>query len=531
MSQDIGRFAPDEAMRRFVAALTERHDPLRPLGRYVVTDNSQWSAVGASYVAVNVQGARKLAIYRDGPRPAVGSFLQCVRTGPEATAPWLALPQAVARPTRIVSVMYDTSATTYLGNFNSRLNADAAFIVAAYDTATARWTKLSNHPLTDTAWRGYNTGARDSGIMPLRAAGGNLFTYAVHWYSPWTTTITTTYPNAFVSTDGGATWVRVTALAGVRAIEHGAGGRLFALCDNGETIRVSTDNGATWAVWWSGLFALSYTVPFNGGAASSGTGNVFNIAPDPLDPARLTAEVYPSNGNVAPAFYSTYDGGATWSAGLAPVADAADSAPLTMTRVPWGGALAANLRATIRLQADPFPAQNTAHTVELAQPTLPFAFAGSRTDTAAYTWAGADGYLYYGARDSTAGTVSALGLIRTADGATWEHVVTGAETWIPTSTEGGVASKRVGVGSSLAVGTDLYVGIATAAMYSQWRGDAADYDALTVTTRGPRLMKRDGAGVWTDASGDYLTALTAPDDGLGAPWAYAIMPGGLVVSH
>jgi len=94
MSQELGRFAPDEAMRRFIATLTDLHDPLRPLGRYVVTDNSQWSAVGASYVAVNVEGARKLAIYRDGPRPAVGSLLQCVRTGPEATAPWLALPQA-----------------------------------------------------------------------------------------------------------------------------------------------------------------------------------------------------------------------------------------------------------------------------------------------------------------------------------------------------------------------------------------------------------------------------------------------------
>lgn len=94
MSQEIGRFAPDEALRRFEAALGELHDPLRPLGRYVVTDNSEWAAVGPSFVRCAIGGAARRVIYRDGPQPAVGSFLQCVRTGPEATAPWLALPQA-----------------------------------------------------------------------------------------------------------------------------------------------------------------------------------------------------------------------------------------------------------------------------------------------------------------------------------------------------------------------------------------------------------------------------------------------------
>jgi len=98
MSQEIGRFAPDEAMRRFEAALVAAHDRLRPLGRYVVTDNSEWSEVGASFVRCRIGGAQKRVVYRDGPLPAVGSLLQCVRMRDAATAPWLALPQAAPPP-------------------------------------------------------------------------------------------------------------------------------------------------------------------------------------------------------------------------------------------------------------------------------------------------------------------------------------------------------------------------------------------------------------------------------------------------
>ncbi len=346
MSQEIGRFAPDEALRRFVATLTERHDPLRPLGRYKVVDNSRWSAVGDSWVAIDMQGARKLAIYRDGPQPAVGSFLQCVRTGPEATAPWLALPQApVAGGVLLFSALDATTKGVYaLVRFSGGVWTTQPHPItrAVWDRSVVYMPEGTNRPTgygdgatyTNTALFGGGT-FRDTNTnirLPLATVGARAFAWVPGpdgLSSADDTQTTTGYPtsrpssladgrylqagciNCLVSDDGGATWADFAALRAVRQFRQG-GAVAYCIHDDGLSLSRSTDGGVTWT--------LRATQPSHTPSAFIGTGfysiptgraRWWRMAVDPVDPAILT--ITSKEG-----FFTSFDGGATFLGPLRP---------------------------------------------------------------------------------------------------------------------------------------------------------------------------------------------------------------------
>ena len=83
-----------------VGALAARHcDVPRPLRTAIVADVSGWSASGESWLLVDVDGdAVRRVIYRDGRLPLVGEAVQVILTGPDAGAPYLALPLPTTTP-------------------------------------------------------------------------------------------------------------------------------------------------------------------------------------------------------------------------------------------------------------------------------------------------------------------------------------------------------------------------------------------------------------------------------------------------
>lgn len=295
MSQEIGRFAPDEALRRFEAVLGELHDPLRPLGRYVVTDNSQWSDVGASYVAVNVQGVRKLVIYRDGPRPAVGSALQCVRTGPESTAPWLAFPLP-AVPVRV--------GWRFVFSASQRGRAAGAWHHALLGIdAHGAWGLLGPHPFTQARWlaamAGYVGNAAyyaypEYSWLPLARIGARLYAWALALVQndahPDGSRIAVDAPNCYVSDDGGLTWA-LGPLRGLWALTPNDGGAIhYAIADDGTGVYRTTDGGVSWALR----------------ATFAADNRVQSLSVDPDDATNLAV-------GAARGIATSADGGATWT--------------------------------------------------------------------------------------------------------------------------------------------------------------------------------------------------------------------------
>jgi len=79
-------------VEEFARVLRSAQGVSRDVKRYAVLDTTEWAATGASFVTLLVDGVARRAIYRDGPVPLVGTFLQAVKTGDGALAPLLALP-------------------------------------------------------------------------------------------------------------------------------------------------------------------------------------------------------------------------------------------------------------------------------------------------------------------------------------------------------------------------------------------------------------------------------------------------------
>lgn len=247
-----GRHREEAAWRAFEDALRARHDARRPLGRYRVVDNTPWSATGASFVWLRVNGARRLAIYRDGPQPAVGSFLQAVRMSSDPTAPLLALPLPSRPATGGVAALL-----WVLDPASAFPHQRALHAVALWDEATNTWAYRGTPDGvidTDAAVTGFNPGFYRRSI---RYCGDRLFfwlTPALSWAEYFAATFASR-PNAAYSDDDGATWTAFT-VAGLHVYDlrpgHAAG-VVYATCakrvalGGSRGIYQSADNGATWA--------------------------------------------------------------------------------------------------------------------------------------------------------------------------------------------------------------------------------------------------------------------------------------------
>lgn len=296
MSVPIGRFAQDDAMRRFDAALRELHDPLRRVGRYQVVDNADWSAVGPSFVAIDVQGARELAIYRDGPQPGLGSYLQAVRVGPETGAPWLAFPLPAA-PAAPASWRFVFSASQ-----RGRTSGAWHHALLGID-ARGGWGVLGPHPFTQERWLAAMVGFVGNPAfyaypeytwLPLARVGARLYAWALALVQndahPDGARIAVDAPNCYVSDDGGLTWA-LGPLRGVWALTPNDGGlRHYAVADDGMGVYRTTDGGATWTRR----------------ATFAADNRVQPLSVDPADADNLAV-------GAAQGIATSADGGATWT--------------------------------------------------------------------------------------------------------------------------------------------------------------------------------------------------------------------------
>lgn len=253
-----------EAWRRFEDALLERHERRRPWGRYQVVDNSPWSATEKSFVWIRADGARRLAVYRDGARPANGSYLQARPLSGDAHALYLALPLPVPV----------TAGGIYVSAGYGEFPNVQVFKIMHWDAATNTWTLVGNHPFVGS-WNPTTMGAGSvSSRWPVRGFGTRLFAWATPEFQGQED-IDPGVHNAFASDNGGASWTPL-AITGVYDIHGGVGDVVYASVHNGQHIAVSTDRGDTWTVVWSAG---------PGGATVGGVVDKWGrIVPDATDP-------------------------------------------------------------------------------------------------------------------------------------------------------------------------------------------------------------------------------------------------------
>lgn len=198
-----------------LADLVRRNsDTYRPLRLAQVLDTSEWAASGPSFVQVLVNGDSRRAIYRDGPQPAIGSFLQAIQTGPDTAAPYLAfpLPQVLGCP----GMLYASVKARSTGIW---------YIVRCDYTVGGVWQVVATSPV-----QGYDR-------QPLwQEQGAYLYTWgsSLDWATPGP---------LYRSTDHGATW----AACGIDIVNFANQqkyGGLFAC--GGTAVCYSPDKGASW---------------------------------------------------------------------------------------------------------------------------------------------------------------------------------------------------------------------------------------------------------------------------------------------
>jgi hypothetical protein len=80
----------------------------------------------------------------------------------------------------------------------------------------------------------------------VRDPAGNFYTFAFAVFEEDVIGCTPGLNNLFKSTNNCATWTALTGVAGVTALDVGIDGALWAVAEDGKTVRKSADAGATW---------------------------------------------------------------------------------------------------------------------------------------------------------------------------------------------------------------------------------------------------------------------------------------------
>lgn len=176
----------------------------RPFRLCRVVDTLLWSPSGPSYVAVEWEGTERLAVYRDGPRPLDGQYLQVVRFNHKPNSALLALPlpQQYRRRTPFLYAAYDTS-----GNVSPN---DDAWSIIAGRRDNGHWVKRADNPITAGVFADFGAGSRLR--MKCRALDNILWAYPdlqggeVSFAD---------VANAYTSDDDGLTWNALVGYTGV----------------------------------------------------------------------------------------------------------------------------------------------------------------------------------------------------------------------------------------------------------------------------------------------------------------------------
>lgn len=329
-------------------AIARYADIDRPVVRCVVTDVTLWAATGPAYVGLALpNGSQTQAVYRDMPAPSVGQVVSAVRMSADPQSLWLVLPapSATHKPALFVFSAYDhtrgdPATGGVFSNAYFQVETDPYMTGIVALCADGTWEYRSPHPCWGAGRFNFWHGGLDPGgsngddsyasRFPLARCDNRLFTWSCFsdqpymmydWpldpdYSsdPYQTdeTLNGRYfnratngavANCYYSDDYGYTWIALAAIAEVRWLEQGAPSLpIYAVTDDGEHIRRSTDSGATWS-------APLYSVP-NAGTLSAYP-RIHRLACDPLDGDTV---VWTS----ADGLYRTTDNFATVSGPLGP---------------------------------------------------------------------------------------------------------------------------------------------------------------------------------------------------------------------
>lgn len=130
--------------------------------------------------------------------------------------------------------------------------------------ASGVWTVLNDHPFNESsksllgdgqAFDSSNSatvnGSGQLGTFAttrplLKAPNGYLYTYAYLNRGDEIDSVTPTYPNVWKSVDGGTTWTNLT-VQGVRGMDIGVDGTLWAVAGDGARVEKSTNAGSSWS--------------------------------------------------------------------------------------------------------------------------------------------------------------------------------------------------------------------------------------------------------------------------------------------
>lgn len=209
----------------------------RPVREGEVIDTSLWSATGNSYVILSVDDAARKAIYRDGPCPAVGDRVQCIRTDSDVSAPWLAFPL----PQPSGCGMFYVSAQSL---------SDSSWHIIRCDTAVGNvWQDMGPHPLGDS---GFPRRPLKRVQPDLRFLPGSYNSFALpNRLLTWGSGLDYSGPGDLsYSDDNGATWTAVGIAIVNMANDPDNEGYMYAVSDS--TVYYTTDAWTTYGTVSSG---------------------------------------------------------------------------------------------------------------------------------------------------------------------------------------------------------------------------------------------------------------------------------------
>src|SRR5579871_396161 len=154
----------------------------RPVTACTIADISRWSATGAAFVGLTIDGALRQALYRDMPAPTVGQTVSAVRMSADPTAPWLVLPAANSRPpARFVFSAHDATKT---GAAVVETDPYQCAVVALHPDGT--WEVRAPHPCWGpgkfNSWFGGQPGGDNGDLsyaarLPMVRIGAYLYTW------------------------------------------------------------------------------------------------------------------------------------------------------------------------------------------------------------------------------------------------------------------------------------------------------------------------------------------------------------------